>query len=154
MKFKYEDKVRIIHGINTGKTGEVIGIDPLDTDHAYLVRYGINPLDLGWYRWNELNLIKHIGGNDIKSCKQQKEKDDDDIVERFDKLGKVIEKTVPIIGYIFFSTIISLFVLCIIIFIFGSIGIMQVNYKVLSIVFFALYIFATYITFIIFGEKR
>lgn len=57
MKFKYRDKVRIICGINIDETGEVIGVDTLDTSRQYFVRYGTKHLDCGWYREDELESI-------------------------------------------------------------------------------------------------
>lgn len=150
MKFKVGDTVMTEYGV-----GEIIDI--IENDTPYLVRIYDHQMLFAEY---ELELIEYIGKeidkkdtNFSASDTQTKEENKkDDIVDKFDKVGNVVEKMVPIVSYIFLASLMSIFVICVTLMILGACGIITVNYRVLGSISVCLFLLIMGIAFAIITE--
>lgn len=148
IKFKVGDTVMTPRGI-----GEIIKtvVQFEDVYAPYLVHIFNNDLEM-WFAEEKLELIKDIGKeidekdpNFSSSDTQTKEKDD--IVDSFDKVGKVVEKTVPIMICMFLASMMSIFLICLALMILGACGIITVNYRVLGLISACMFILVLGVAF-------
>lgn len=136
MKFEIGEKVSTRYG-----EGEIVGILKYTRHNdPYLVRI----FNTGRQVWLE--------ENEIKSINKNKQKDDDSVVDKFDKVGNVVEKMVPVVSYIFLASLMSIFVICVALMILGACGIITVNYTVLGLISACLFLLIIVIAFAIITE--